>query len=53
MGGGGVLEAAVQAIPQVRPLPGVCCQSVASPAGRAEKATMPTMIDLRDCKKLD
>ena len=53
MGGWGVLEESPGRLLQVRPIPEVCCQSVASPAGRAEKATMPTMIDIRDCKKLD
>jgi hypothetical protein len=53
MGGGGVLEESPGRLLQVRPLPDVCCQSVASPARRAEKATMLTMIDIRDCLMLD
>lgn len=53
MGGGGVLEESPGRLLQVRPLPDVCCQSVASPARRAEKATMLTMIDIRECLMLD
>ena len=36
-GGGGVLEDAPGRLLQVRPLPCICCQSLASPACRAEK----------------
>jgi hypothetical protein len=35
-GGGGVLEDAPGRLLQVRPLPCICCQSLASPACRAE-----------------
>lgn len=42
MGGGGVLEESPGRLLQVRPLPCICCQSqsLASPAGRAEKTAL-------------
>lgn len=43
MGGGGVLEESPGRLLQVRPLPCICCQSLASPARRAEKTALPVV----------
>ena len=55
MGGGGVLEESPGRLLQVRPLPCICCQSLASPARRSEKTALPVcgfLVALAVCDQI-